>query len=139
VRRFILFHGKRHPCELGEPEVGAFLAYLAVDRKVSASTQNQALNALVFLYKKVLERQLEDLGEVVRARRLERLPVVLTVGEVFELARQEARPRQEIVEEHGLTRLECGVQACAAEERVGTGSVLAMQAVRHQKLHGIKN
>lgn len=109
VRRFILFHGKRHPCELGEPEVGAFLVYLAVDRKVSASTQNQALNALVFLYKRVLERQLEDLGEVVRARRPERLPVVLTVGEVFELARQEARPRQEIVEEHGLARLECGV------------------------------
>ena len=60
VRRFILFHGKRHPRELGESQVGEFLTHLAVDRKVSASTQNQALNALVFLYKAVLERPLGD-------------------------------------------------------------------------------
>jgi hypothetical protein len=54
IRRFILFHGKRHPAEMAETEVGAFLSYLAVKQNVSASTQNQALNALVFLYKQVL-------------------------------------------------------------------------------------
>ena len=79
VRRFILFHGKRHPRELGESQVGAFLTHLAVNRKVSASTQNQALNALVFLYKAVLERPLGDVGGVVRARRPQRLPVVLHI------------------------------------------------------------
>ncbi|MCA1604823.1 MAG: phage integrase N-terminal SAM-like domain-containing protein [Acidobacteria bacterium] len=82
VRRFILFHGKRHPRELGESQVGEFLTHLAVDRKVSASTQNQALNALVFLYKAVLERPLGDVGGVVRARRSQRLPVILHVREV---------------------------------------------------------
>ncbi len=80
VRRLILFHGKRHPRELGELQVGAFLTHLAVDRKVSASTQNQALNALVFLYKAVLERPLGDVGGVVRVRRPQRLPVVLPVS-----------------------------------------------------------
>lgn len=87
VRRFILFHGKRHPRELGESQVGEFLTHLAVDRRVSASTQNQALNALVFLYKAVLERPLGDIGGVVRARRPQRLPVVLHVREVKALLR----------------------------------------------------
>ena len=87
MRRFILFHGKRHPRELGESQVGEFLTHLAVDRKVSASTQNQALNALVFLYKAVLERPLGDIGGVVRARRPQRLPVVLHVREVKALLR----------------------------------------------------
>ncbi|MBA2593200.1 MAG: phage integrase N-terminal SAM-like domain-containing protein [Pseudomonadota bacterium] len=82
MRRLILFHGKRHPRELGELQVGGFLTHLAVDRKVSASTQNQALNALVFLYKAVLERPLGDVGGVVRARRPQRLPVVLHVRDV---------------------------------------------------------
>lgn len=87
VRRFILFHGKRHPRELGESQVGEFLTHLAVDRKVSASTQNQALNALVFLYKAVLERPLGEVGGVVRARQPQRLPVVLHVREVKALLR----------------------------------------------------
>jgi site-specific recombinase XerD len=87
VRRFILFHGKRHPRELGESQVGEFLTHLAVDRRVSASTQNQALNALVFLYKAVLERPLGDIGGVVRARGPQRLPVVLHVREVKALLR----------------------------------------------------
>ncbi|MCA1675068.1 MAG: phage integrase N-terminal SAM-like domain-containing protein [Actinobacteria bacterium] len=87
VRRFIVFHGKRHPRELGESQVGEFFTHLAVDRKVSASTQNQALNALVFLYKAVLERPLGDVGGVVRARRPQRLPVVLHVREVKALLR----------------------------------------------------
>jgi integrase-like protein len=75
------------PRELGESQVGEFLTHHAVDRKVSASTQNQALNALVFLYKDVLERPLGDVGGVVRARRPQRLPVVLHVREVKALLR----------------------------------------------------
>ena len=57
IRRFILYHGKRHPAELGESDVSGFLSYLAVNRNVAASTQNQALNALVFLYRNVLRNQ----------------------------------------------------------------------------------
>ena len=82
IRRFIFFHAKRHPGEMGEAEINSFLTHLAVARKVSASTQNQALSALLFLYKEVLRRTIEGLGEVVRARRPERLPVVLTAAEV---------------------------------------------------------
>jgi len=82
VRRFILFHGKRHPVEMGVAEVGEFLTHLAVVGNVSASTQNQALNALVFLYKAVLEEPLGDLQGVVRAKKPQRLPVVLTQDEV---------------------------------------------------------
>ena len=82
IKRFILFHDKRHPREMGEAEVRDFLTHLAVNRNVAASTQNQALNALVFLYKAVLERPLGEITEVVRAKRPQRLPVVLTREEV---------------------------------------------------------
>jgi integron integrase len=82
IRRFILFHGKRHPLELGEQEVTVFLSDLAVNRRVSASTQNQALAAVLFLYEEVLGHELEELADVVRARRPTRLPVVLTRDEV---------------------------------------------------------
>jgi integron integrase len=82
VRRFVLFHRKRHPAEMGVQEVNAFLTSLAVDSHVSASTQNQALSALLFLYGAVLERPLDKLEGVVRARRPKRLPVVLTPDEV---------------------------------------------------------
>jgi integron integrase len=78
IRRFILFHGKRHPGEMGEAEVNGFLSDLAVRGRVSASTQTQALAALLFLYGKVLERPMGNLGGIVRARRPKRLPVVLT-------------------------------------------------------------
>jgi integron integrase len=78
VVRFVRFHGLRHPAEMGEAEVNAFLTDLAVQQKVSASTQNQALSALLFLYKEVLGRSLGALGQVVRARRPKRLPVVMT-------------------------------------------------------------
>jgi len=81
IRRFILFHDKRHPDAMGEPEISAFLSHLAVDRKVSASTQNQALSAILFLYQKVLEHKLDWLDDVVRAKRPRRLPVVLTQNE----------------------------------------------------------
>jgi integron integrase len=82
VRRFILFHGKRHPRSLGAAEVEAFLTDLAVQRKVSASTQNQALAALLFLYQKVLGVDLPWLQDVVRAKPSRHLPVVLTHKEV---------------------------------------------------------
>lgn len=81
-RRFILFHGKRHPDDMGEAEVNAFLTHLAVVGKVAASTQNQAMCAVLFLYYRVLARPLGSLGGVVRADRPARLPVVLTRDEV---------------------------------------------------------
>src|SRR5439155_24903304 len=76
IKRYTFFHGKRHPAEMGAPEVTRFLTWLATDRKVAASTQNQALNALLFLYRVVLEQDLPWLDEVVRARRPQRLPGV---------------------------------------------------------------
>jgi len=88
IRRYILFHGKRHPRDLAEPEINAFLTHLATRRKVSASTQNQALCAVLFLYRHVLEIDLGDLGEVIRARRRRKLPVVLTQQEVRTILRR---------------------------------------------------
>lgn len=85
VRRFILFHGKRHPAEMGAAEVGVFLSHLATERNVSASTQNQARSALLFLYGEVLKIDLPWLTEVVLGKTSRRLPVVLTTGEVSRL------------------------------------------------------
>lgn len=85
VRRFVLFHRKRHPADMGAAEVSTFLTFLAMQKKVSASTQNQAFNALVFLYRTVLERPLGDVAGVVRAKTPRRLPVVLTQKEVRRL------------------------------------------------------
>ena len=82
VRRFILFHGKRHPRDMGAPEVEAFLTHLAVEGHVAAATQNQALSALLFLYKEVLGVDLPWLNDVTRAKRPQRMPVVLTRDEV---------------------------------------------------------
>ena len=82
IKRFIFFHGKRHPREMGAGEVEQFLTHLAVAGRVSASTQNQAKSALLFLYKEVLEQVLPWLDDVESARRPKRLPVVLTVEEV---------------------------------------------------------
>ena len=83
ARQFILFHGKRHPRELGEDEVGAFLTHLAVNRNVAASTQNQALSALLYLYGRVLEKPLGRLDpQIVRAKTPRRRPLVLTKEEV---------------------------------------------------------
>jgi integron integrase len=82
IRRFILFHGKQHPLTLGAPHVEAFLSHLAVNRKVAAATQNQALNALLFLYRRVLEVDLPWVTGVIRAKKPTRLPVVLSVEEV---------------------------------------------------------
>ena len=82
VRRFVLFHGKRHPREMGVAEIRRFVSHLATEGDVSASTQNQALAGLVFLYRAVLEVELPPVDEFVRAKRPTRLPVVLTRAEV---------------------------------------------------------
>jgi integron integrase len=82
IRRFVLHHGKRHPRAMGRPEVSAFLTHLAASERVSASTQNQALSALLFLYGQVLGADIGWLDDVVRAKRPARVPVVLTREEV---------------------------------------------------------
>ncbi len=110
IRRYILFHAKRHPGEMGAPEMTRFLSALAIDGKVAASTQNQALSALLFLYREVLELDLPWLDGIVRARRPERLPVVLTREEVRAvLQRLDGAPRLMAYSLYGagLRLLEC--------------------------------
>ena len=82
TKRYILFHQKRHPAAMGADEVNAFLSHLAVDGNVSASTQAQALSALVFLYRNVLDDPLPWIDDIIRARRSRKLPVVLSREEV---------------------------------------------------------
>jgi site-specific recombinase XerD len=88
IRRFILFHHKQHPADMGLREVEGFLSYLASERHVSASTQNQAKAALLFLYKRVLGTELPWLDGIVQAKPSRRLPVVLSPGEVRRLLDQ---------------------------------------------------
>jgi integron integrase len=110
IKRYIFFHGKRHPAELGAPEVTAFLTSLAVHDKVAASTQNQALSALLFLYREVLRVELPWLDDVVRAKRPQHLPVVLTRDEVRAvLQRLDGVPRLMalLLYGAGLRLLEC--------------------------------
>jgi site-specific recombinase XerD len=110
IRRFILFHGKRHPREMGAAEVTQYLSALAVDGNVAASTQNQALSALLFLYREVLEQEMPWLDDIVRARRPVRLPVVLTRNEVRAVIRQlRGTPRLMAILLYGsgLRLLEC--------------------------------
>lgn len=90
AKRFILYHNKRHPLEMGGPEVAAFLTHLATAGNVSASTQNQALSAILFLYREVLAVELPWLDDVIRAKKPARLPTVLSKPEVGRiLARME--------------------------------------------------
>ena len=95
IKRFIFFHGKRHPAGMGEPEINAFVTSLAVEGPVSASTQTQALSALLFLYRHVLGKPLPDLDTIIRAKKPGRLPTVLTRAEV----------RSVIAKTHGTPRL----------------------------------
>lgn len=88
VVRFVRFHGLRHPREMGAPEINAFLTHLAVHDNVTAGTQNQALSSLVFLYRRVLGRDPGDLGDVIRAKRPQRLPVILSPCEVQRIMEQ---------------------------------------------------
>jgi integron integrase len=85
IKRYILYHGKRHPKDMGTPEIEAFLTHLAVDQKVAASTQNQALNAILFLYREVLKQDLEGRIDAIRAKRPKQLPTVLTREEVSQV------------------------------------------------------
>jgi integron integrase len=87
IKRYILYHQKRHPQEMGKAEVEGFLNYLATEKKVAASTQNQALNALLFLYKEVLDKPLPNI-ESIRAKDSRHLPVVLTQAEVAAVLKQ---------------------------------------------------
>jgi integron integrase len=88
IKRYIRHHGLQHPADLGADEIREFLSWLATKRRVAASTQNQALNALVFLYKHVLRRDLDEFGAFVRARKPRRLPVVLTGPEAKQVLAQ---------------------------------------------------
>lgn len=85
IRRFILHFGKRHPLELGPSAIGEYLSYLAIQRDVSPSTQNQALNALVFLYREVLNIDISEISGIEWAKRRERIPVVFTREEVVQV------------------------------------------------------
>src|SRR3989442_4191463 len=110
IRRYIVFHGKRHPVEMGAVEVTQFLSSLAVSGHVAASTQNQALSALLFLYRQVLQVEMPWLDHVVRAKRSERLPVVLTRDEVRAVIRElQGPPRLMAILLYGagLRLLEC--------------------------------
>ena len=110
IRRFILFHKKRHPLEMAEPEINAFVTHLALEGPVSASTQTQALSALMFLYRHVLRKPLPDLDTVIRAKRPGRLPSVLTRSEVRRiLARLGGTPRlvATLLYGTGMRLLEC--------------------------------
>ncbi len=88
IKRFILFHDKRHPAEMGEKEITAFLTHLAVNRKVAASTQNQALSAIVFLYREIIQKELGEFENLIWAKKPSRLPVVFTQDEVKKILTQ---------------------------------------------------
>jgi integron integrase len=110
IRRYILFHGKRHPRELGEDDVSKFLSSLAIEGRVAASTQNQALNALLFLYKEVLRRDLAFIGQAVRVKRPPKLPVVLSrteVKAVLEHLPADYKLMEQLLYGAGLRLLEC--------------------------------
>lgn len=110
IRQLILFHGKRHPRDMASPEVAAFLNHLATQRRVSASTQSQALNAIVFLFESVLEQPLGQIANLQRIQRRHRVPVVLTAAEVQAiLAQLKGTPRlmAELIYGAGLRVSEC--------------------------------
>jgi len=111
IRRFILFHDKRHPREMGATEIEAYLTHLAVDRNVSASTQNQALYAILFLYRDVLRKDLDEQTiDAVRAKKPKRLPIVLTKEEalrVIGLLSGTYRLMAKLLYGSGLRLMEC--------------------------------
>jgi integron integrase len=109
VKRFILFNNKRHPKDMGEPEVTAFITHLATERKVAASTQNQALSAILYLYREVIHRPLENLASI-RPQKPERLPTVLTKSEALRVINALTGVHQlmaKILYGSGLRLIEC--------------------------------
>jgi integron integrase len=110
IRRFILFHRKRHPKEMGEKEITEFLTHLAVEKSVAASTQNQAFSALLFLYQHVLEQKLDFIDNVQRVTRPAKVPVVLTPSEARNVLAQlkgDYRLMAELLYGSGLRLMEC--------------------------------
>jgi integron integrase len=109
IKRFILFHDKRHPKDMGASEIRAFLAHLALHDQVAASTQNGALHALLFLYRHVLKLPFPDLGDIERAQRPRRLPTVLSREETAILAQLSGVPRLTagLLYGAGLRLMEC--------------------------------
>ena len=110
IKRFILFHNKQHPKNMGPPEIEAFLTHLAVNEKVAASTQNQALQAILFLYRQVLGREITEPIHALRAKKPKRLPTVLTKKEV-----------------HAVLRHLSGVHLLIAQLLYGSGLRLSVQ------------
>jgi integron integrase len=110
IKRFLVFHGMRHPDEMGSAEVASFLSHLATQRRVSASTQNQAFSAILFLYRNVLERELTGLETVPRAKRPEHVPLVLSrdeVGQILKRLQGSLRLMAALMYGSGLRLLEC--------------------------------
>jgi integron integrase len=110
IRHYILFHRKRHPNEMGEQEITEFLTHLAVEKRVAASTQNQAFAALLFLYQQVLGRKLDFIGNVERVKRPAKLPVVFTPAEaraVLAHLKGDYRLMAELLYGSGLRLMEC--------------------------------
>jgi integron integrase len=110
IKRFILFHGKRHPHEMGAPEIEAFLTHLAIEQRVAASTQNQALYALLFLYREVLKVELDGAINAVQAKKPRRLPTALTRDEaihIIELLPDVYRLIVKLLYGSGLRVMEC--------------------------------
>ena len=110
IKRFILYNKKRHPAEMGSAEINAFLTHLAVNAGLAASTQNQALNAVVFLYREVIGREIEDIGPFTRAKKGSKLPVVLSVDEVksvFEHLEGTYKLMASLLYGSGLRLMEC--------------------------------
>jgi integron integrase len=110
VRQFIIFNGKRHPNEMGSAEISQFLSYLAKERNVAASTQNQALSALLFLYRQVLDKQIDWIDDVERAKKPRRLPVVFNKAEaraVLNHLRGEMWLMASLLYGSGLRLMEC--------------------------------
>ena len=134
VRRFVVFHERQHPLSMGAAEVSAFLSHLAVERSVSASTQNQALAALLFLYAGVLDRPLEPLGSLVRAKRPARIPIVMSSAEVRAvLAELEGvwHLMASLLYGSGLRLLEC-VTLRVKDIDFGNGQVLVRRGKGHK-------
>jgi hypothetical protein len=115
IRRYILFHRKRYPSEMGEGEITEFLTHLAVEKHVAASTQNQAFAALLFLYQQVIERKLDFIDNVQRVTRPAKLPVVLTPSEARAVPahlKSEYRLMAELLYGSGLRLMETASQFC---------------------------
>lgn len=110
IRRYILFHNKRHPKDMGTAEIQSFLAYLAIERNVAASTQNQALSAILFLYRYVLQKAIDVPSDLVQAEKSKTLPVVLTHQEAISIIAAMTYPTQlmaKILYGSGLRLMEC--------------------------------